>query len=503
MLFNSYEFLFLFLPFTAAGFFVVSRLSNTAGAAWLGMASLVFYAWWDLPNVAILVASIIFNFLVGSRLARHYGDWPIRRIHLLLGLGVAGDLALLAYFKYLGFLVESFATITGVRADFAAVALPIGISFFTFTQIAFLVDAARGQAKEYSFVHYTLFVSFFPHLVAGPILHHREMMPQFAKAATYRPRLASLAVGAGIFVLGLAKKVLLADNIAPVADSVFLHAATTQLTIAEAWVGSLAYTLQIYFDFSGYSDMAIGLARMIGIRMPLNFNSPYKATSIIEFWRRWHMTLSRFLRDYLYIPLGGNRSGSVRRYVNLMVTMLLGGLWHGAGWAFVFWGALHGAYLVVNHFWRRMNVTLPVWPSAALTFLAVNVAWVFFRAEDMDTAVSILRSMSGLNGLDLPPRFAAGLDGVPLLRFTGLFHNQVVDPLPAMAWVAALLLVSWLAPNSQQIFGRYCLAPSGEAAAWSRWRVRPGLVTGVVAGIVLAVCLTVLHGPSPYLYFQF
>lgn len=305
----------------------------------------------------------------------------------LLGAAITANLLLLAYYKYANFFVSSLSSAAGWESINLDIILPIGISFFTFTQVAFLVDTYQGKVKEYNFAHYLLFVTYFPHLIAGPVLHHKEMMPQFADKKTYLPSADNFAIGLSIFVIGLSKKVLIADNIAPLANPVFEINAHPALV--ESWFGALAYAMQLYFDFSGYSDMAIGLSRLFGVRLPLNFNSPYKAENIIDFWRRWHMTLSRFLRDYLYIPLGGNRNGSFARFRNLFITMLLGGLWHGAGWTFVIWGGLHGIYLGINHGWHFLQEKLGLSASQSLrskivarsiTFLAVLVAWVFFRA---------------------------------------------------------------------------------------------------------------------------
>ena len=326
-------------------------------------------------------------------------------------MAIAVNLFFLIYFKYANFFVDNLNHLTGSALSLATVVLPLGISFFTFTQIAFLADTWQGKVKEFNFVHYALFVTYFPHLIAGPVLHHAEMMPQFAKRNVCHVNWDNMAVGLSIFVLGLAKKVLLADAVADFSTPVFdAVKAGGQPMLFESWVGALAYTLQLYLDFSAYSDMAIGLSLMFNVRLPLNFNSPYKATCIIDFWRRWHMTLSRFLRDYLYIPLGGSRLGTKRRYVNLMLTMLLGGLWHGAGWTFVIWGALHGFYLLVNHAWRALKQhfgwshggRLATLAAGALTFLAVVVGWVFFRADSFSSAVTMLQGMVGVNGVSLP-----------------------------------------------------------------------------------------------------
>lgn len=389
MLFNSYEFIFVFLPLTLFVFFQISRTGyHQLAIAVLIVASLFFYAWWQVSCLVLLLVSIFFNYLLGIALSRHD-----KKIFLskqgLLTFGIVVNLGLLGYFKYANFLVFTTNNLLSTSFSLQPIVLPLAISFFTFNQIAFLVDAYRGEAKEYDFFKFSLFITFFPHLIAGPIVHHKEMIPQFDEKSVYQFKPENLAVGITIFFIGLFKKVVFADSIAVYATSVFDAAQTVHLTCFEAWSGALAYSLQLYFDFSGYSDMAIGAAWMFGIKFPLNFDSPYKAVNIIDFWRRWHITLSRFLRDYLYVPLGGNRKGKLRRYLNLMITMLLGGLWHGAGWTYVVWGGLHGIYLVVNHQWHSFRQELghdlskSHWWSRGLgcliTFLAVIVAWVFLE----------------------------------------------------------------------------------------------------------------------------
>src|ERR1700733_6779092 len=384
MLFNSYPFIFLFLPIALIGYFALGRFSNLAPVIWLSLASLAFYAVSNWQFVALLLASIAFNYFIG---------WLLITVRLRSGLrfavltiGVAGDLVVLGYFKYAGFLAANLNAMfsTGLSVN---VLLPVGISFYTFTQIAFLVDAYRGKVARYALPHYALFVTYFPHLIAGPILHHKDMIPQFERAESKRPDPHLILCGLIIFAIGLFKKTCLADGIQPLVAPAF---GANYPSFDQAWIGALAYTFQLYFDFSGYSDMAIGISLMFGIFLPLNFNSPYKATSIIDFWRRWHMTLSQFLRDYLYIPLGGNRHGRVLRYVNLGITMVLGGLWHGAAWTFVIWGALHGVYLCGIHAWTHFGpkpsprfARLADIAGVILTFSAVVIAWVFFRAPDM------------------------------------------------------------------------------------------------------------------------
>src|SRR6202171_2082207 len=395
MLFNSYLFIFLFLPLALIGYFALGRLGHLAPVIWLALASLVFYSVSNGQFVLLLLASVAFNYclallLISGRLR------PLPRFAVPT-IGVAGDLLVLGYFKYAGFLAANLNAI--LSAGFTVnILLPVGISFYTFTQIAFLVDAYRGNVARYALPHYALFVTYFPHLIAGPILHHKDMIPQFERAAAKRPDPHLILCGLIIFAIDLFKKTCLADGIQPLVTLAFGPNAPS---FDQAWIGALAYTFQLYFDFSGYSDMAIGISLMFGIFLPLNFNSPYRSQNIIDFWRRWHMTLSQFLRDYLYIPLGGNRRGPTLRYVNLLITMLLGGLWHGAAWTFVIWGVLHGLYLCINHAWNNFGPTIPArlakpatLAAFVLTFLSVVVAWVFFRADSLPSALSILSKLA-------------------------------------------------------------------------------------------------------------
>ena len=513
MLFNSYAFLLGFLPVALIGYFLLARVRITLAAGWLALASLFFYGYWDFRYVLLLLGSILFNFTIGGRINRAAGSRAGGR---LLAIGVIGNLALLGYFKYADFFLGSLAAVTGGHIAALGIVLPLGISFFTFTQIAYLADARIGKAKEYSFTNYALFVTYFPHLIAGPILHHREMMPQFADPETYRVRASNFAVGSAIFVIGLAKKVLIADNLSRYANDLF--AAPADPSFFVAWAGVLAYTFQLYFDFSGYSDMAIGLSRMFGVKLPLNFNSPYKAASIADFWRRWHMTLSRFLRDYLYIPLGGNRRGPIRRYVNLLVTMLLGGLWHGASWTYVAWGGLHGIYLVVNHGWEALRERLGfrnpglAWKlgAAFLTFAAVVYAWVFFRAASFHDAIAIAGGMTGRNGFAIPQTLLASLGPVGAL----LSHLGVSTYLgggqrfvEAYTWTIAAALIAFVAPNTQQIARAFEPALNFREADCSAiivpvdWRPTAAWATSI--GVLGAACLLALSKPTEFLYFQF
>jgi alginate O-acetyltransferase complex protein AlgI len=478
MLFNSYAFIFLFLPLVLAGYFWLGRRSNLAPVIWLALASLVFYSVSNWQFVALLLASIAFNYLIGHLLIAAKLA-PAARF-VALSVGVAGDLVVLGIFKYAGFFAANlnalFATHFVVN-----ILLPVGISFYTFTQIAFLVDAYRGYVARYALPHYALFVTYFPHLIAGPILHHKDMIPQFEREEAKHPQAHLILCGLIIFAIGLFKKACLADGIQPLVSQAF---GPNTPTFDQAWIGALAYTFQLYFDFSGYSDMAIGMSLMFGIFLPLNFNSPYKAMSIVDFWRRWHMTLSQFLRDYLYIPLGGNRHGSLLRYTNLMITMLLGGLWHGAAWTFVVWGALHGVYLCVNHAWSNFGPKVaPRFEKATnlaafiLTFFSVVVAWVFFRADSMASALSVLSKMAD------PSNVAFGRAEMAYAVF-----------------IAIYVAIAWFAPNTQEIMGYdHKNRKVGENLQGAR--LRPLYLYAAAA--VFAFGILGIQQHSEFIYFRF
>jgi D-alanyl-lipoteichoic acid acyltransferase DltB (MBOAT superfamily) len=522
VLFNSYEFIFGYVPVTLAVFFWLGGMNVRLAAAWLTAASLFFYGWWNPAYVGLLLGSICFNYVFGTWIARSVerGDAVAAKRYLVAAL--IGDLGLLGYYKYANFFLESVNAVAGTQWGAGEIILPLGISFFTFTQIAFLVDAYQGKVREYNFVHYGLFVTYFPHLIAGPVLHHAEMMPQFGRRRTYRVDWHNLSAGLTIFFIGLFKKTFVADQMATYASPVFAAPGEgVTLTAVDAWFGALAYALQLYFDFSGYSDMAVGLSKMIGVRLPLNFHSPYKAVNIIEFWRRWHMTLSRFLRDYLYVPLGGNRKGKARRYVNLLVTMLLGGLWHGAGWTFVIWGGLHGVYLVVNHAWRalrerlgqdlRRSTFLGRLAAGALTFLAVTVAWVFFRAEDLATALDILWAMAGGNGVVLPYSWERklGAAGAWLAAQGVEFRNTATfSGGGQLNWTLIVLAVAWLAPNTQQIMRRarpalYIGVHSVDYPGRRWWHWRANAAWALATVVIGTLAILAISGVSEFIYFQF
>jgi D-alanyl-lipoteichoic acid acyltransferase DltB (MBOAT superfamily) len=477
MLFHSYEFVLLFLPLTLIGFHLLAGVGGRAQIAFLIGASIVFYAVWRLQDVWVLLSLMFVTYVVARGLERY----PSRT---LLALGIAINLGTLAYFKYIGFFGEVAGSIAGSGPIFAAVVLPLGISFFVFQKIAYLVDTYRGRTLPHGFLDYALFVSFFPQLIAGPIVHQSEMLRQFRNRPGLGLQPENLAVGLTLFTFGLFKKIVLADHFAAYADPGFEAAAQGPIDATLAWTATLAYTFQLYFDFSAYTDMAIGLGKMFGIRLPINFNSPYKARSITEFWNRWHITLSRFLRDYLYIPLGGNRFGHTRRYANLLITMLLGGLWHGASWTFVAWGALHGTYLCINHAWRRYGFPLPGFVAWLVTFLVVTVAWVLFRAPDFATAGRVLSAMAN-----------------PL--------TATVSNVAALAWIVAGLIITMQFPNTQQMGA--LVRPALGALELPRgvhtlllWR--PTVAWGLVSGCLLVWALASSWStsePPPFLYFNF
>ncbi|PXA56702.1 MBOAT family O-acyltransferase [Pseudomonas aeruginosa] len=427
MIFSSAAFILVYLPIVFFVYFALNKFRLIpVGKIWLVSASIFFYGYWSVDYIPLLIASILFNFTVGCLISPSSSIVSIRSYRKpILALSIATNLALLGYFKYANFFIENLNAATGTALNLHEIVLPLGISFYTFTQIAFLVDSYRGEAKEYDLINYALFVTFFPHLIAGPILHHKEMMGQFRSRWTWAIRYRNIFTGMLIFSIGLFKKVIIADTFAVWADAGFSSGANHDFF--SSWATSLSYTFQLYFDFSGYCDMAIGAALLFNIWLPINFNSPYKALDIQDFWRRWHMTLSRYLRDYLYIPLGGNRCSSSRVYFNLMATFVLGGLWHGASWMFVIWGALHGGALVIHRFWKNLGMSMPAPLAWIVTFLFVNVAWVFFRATSMQDAMTILGGMVDIGSIS-----TATLSDVPTsdLAWAGVISDRLLQFLP-------------------------------------------------------------------------
>jgi len=393
VLFNSYVYLLLFLPISVFGFYFLGKhTKKSVSYFWLVGCSLFFYGFWNPIYLILFLFSLVFNFSVGKAISEKKESTKSIMI-----FGVVINLALLAYFKYFNFFIDNVNALFETSIHFEKIVLPLAISFFTFQQIAYLVDAYEGKAKDYSPSHYFLFITFFPQLIAGPIVHHKQLMPQFEKDDLHLVNQSNITLGLIVFALGLAKKVILADTFAIWANEGFKN--VENLTLLSAWFTSLSYTFQLYFDFSGYSEMALGSALLFNIRLPLNFTSPYRALSIQEFWREWHMTLSTFLRDYLYIPLGGNRKGKIRTYVNLMATMVLGGMWHGAGWQFIIWGFLHGLGLTINRAWTKLGIKMPKLIAWLITFNFVNICWVFFRSKSLGESFLFLSKMYDVSNL--------------------------------------------------------------------------------------------------------
>ena len=521
MLFNSSEFIFYFLPLTVLVYWVLVRKQQIEWAfAVLVLASWFFYAWWNPPYLVLLIASIVFNYFVGRSIAYNASIRNSASSKRLLCFGIVANLGLLGYFKYWNFFITGLGELSGNSFEIEQIILPLAISFFTFQQIAYLVDTYRQETEEHNFLHYCLFVSFFPQLIAGPIVHHRNMLPQFRRISSRDDWPRNIVVGSTIFCLGLVKKVVIADSISPYSQLLFdSRSLEGSVTFIEAWAGALSFSFQIYFDFSGYSDMAVGLARMFGILLPINFLSPYKSRSIVEFWRTWHISLSTFLRDYLYIFLGGNRRGTLRRHINLMSTMLLGGLWHGAGFVFIVWGGVHGFYLIVNHIWRVVvrdrfaESRVFGFLSTVLTYLCVVCAWVFFRSDSMSDASAILSSMFDIGNLVLPVHYFSYLERFGLfdlyVSIGGSFgalsyfggHFQVL-------WLLSLSLVVWLAPNVNQWVENYEERDAKLTSNWvlEKYKFLKWSPTFTWAGL-MAICtftvLSFLSTPSEFLYFQF
>lgn len=449
MLFNSYVFIFAFLPFTFVVYFYLNHKRLTeAGKGFLVFSSLFFYSWWNIAYLPIILSSMLFNYILGNTLAKErFQNKNNFSKKTILGFGITANLALLGYFKYSDFFIENFNAIFNTHASLFHLALPLAISFFTFQQISYLVDSYRKETQEYDFLNYALFVTFFPQLIAGPIVHHKEMMPQFAQTRNKILNYRNISLGIFIFSMGLFKKVIIADTFAIWATTGFDVA--TSLNLFEAWATSLSYTFQLYFDFSGYTDMAIGLALLFNIKLPINFNSPYQAKNIQEFWRRWHITLSRFLRDYIYIPLGGNRQGTVRTYGNLMVTFIIGGLWHGAGWTFVFWGFLHGLALVIHRAWSQLGFTMWLWMAWFITFNFINLSWVFFRAKSWDDALKVVHSMFSLDNVVLPKFLESKL--IILKNFGvdfGFFTRNLNAQMDIILWLILGFILTLFMQNS-------------------------------------------------------
>ncbi|WP_432797298.1 MBOAT family O-acyltransferase [Poriferisphaera sp. WC338] len=488
MIFSSYSFVLLFLPVVLIGFAITSRLPyRRAPFIFLVIASLIYCGYWRFADLLPLAASIIINFTLGRFISST--QKPLHK-NLLLALGITFNLGLLIYFKYASLLTETTNTLLGITWTVPAIVLPIAISFYTFQQIAYLFDAKNNLTHEYHFIDYCLFVTFFPQLIAGPIVHHADMLPQFQNRKL-QLNAPDFTVGISLFIFGLSKKVLIADEFSLMAAKAFTPESST-LTFVAAWLGATAYAIQIYFDFSGYSDMALGIARFFGIKLPLNFNSPYRATNIIEFWRRWHITLSTFLRDYLYFPLGGNRKGHARRYLNLFITMLLGGLWHGAAWVFMLWGGLHGLYLCINHafhklFPNRPTSALPyIIAARSITLLAVILAWVLFRADSLSQASDFFTAMFGLNGFALAHPFKS---------------SRIILLILMIALVTIMPNIQTMMRQYRPHHGRKLKWDGIPALATWKWRPEPFWV--IILVVLFTASILQMSRAGEFIYYRF
>jgi D-alanyl-lipoteichoic acid acyltransferase DltB (MBOAT superfamily) len=465
-------------------FYLNKKRLTTLAKAFLVLSSLFFYAWWNVNYLPLILVSMLVNYSLGRELASHDDTKRSYSATLLLWIGIVFNLGLLAYFKYMDFFIQNLNRVIHSDISLWHMALPLAISFYTFQQIAYLVDSYRKETKEYDFLNYAVFVTFFPQLIAGPIVHHAEMMPQFDIARNKIKNYYHIALGLFIFSMGLFKKVVIADTFAIWATQGFDVA--QHLNMLEAWITSLSYTFQLYFDFSGYTDMAIGIALLFNIKLPMNFFSPYKATSIQAFWRRWHITLSRFLKEYLYIPLGGNRKGEIRTYTNLFTTFLLGGIWHGAGWTFVIWGALHGFALVIHRAWQKVGFKMPSILGWFITFNFINIAWVFFRALNFESAIKVLKAMF-LGDIKLP---ALWVEYIPSLKELGfqvghwskLYGQEVYLGL----WFIAVFIVVLALPNSMQLKKKF----------------KPNFFFMMLT-ILFSMTIFMLYRKSEFIYFNF
>ncbi|MEP5765003.1 MAG: MBOAT family protein [Halieaceae bacterium] len=477
MLFISHIYICLFLPLCLLVFHLLVRHNRpTLSVAWLVSASLFFYGWWNPQYLVLILTSVFFNYGMGELMSRYQ---PRRRKDLLL-IAILGNVGLLGYFKYANFLVLASNQVLGTSYHLETIILPLAISFFTLQQIAYVVDAYRGDAKHYNFLRYSLFVTFFPQLIAGPIVHHRKLVPQFAPDKLQPVNADNLALGLSIFFAGMFKKVAIADQLIPWVAAVYDAPGAAIGISLDSWIATYAYTFQLYFDFSGYSDMAIGAAMMFNIKLPINFNSPYKAANIREIWRHWHITLSDFVMRYVYAPLGANKLGPVRGYRNLFIAFLVTGIWHGAGWTFVIFGCLHGLAVMLHQGWKDLGLRMPRWLGIALTFNFWALALVIFRAPNMEHALLIYQRMFSLDVFATP----------------GYEHTL------RLGWLCLILAAVWLAPNTSQIFR---IKPARDLKPRWQWQpsARWGLLMGAIAVVMIFRPIASLTVDQAFIYFQF
>ncbi|HDQ04105.1 MAG TPA: MBOAT family protein [Deltaproteobacteria bacterium] len=489
MLVNSYSFILVFLPLVAAAYFFINKyFPQKWSRLFLIIASLIFMSLWNPYFAVVLIGSVLFNFIAGSALSAAFND-PGRRKRIIFIVAIAFNILLLGFFKYTNFFLGSISSVFSVEISPLNLILPIGISFYTFMQIAWLTDIYRHGGYRYDFISYCLYVTFFPYVISGPIAYHKEIIPQFAQEKTGRFNADNVCRGIFIFAIGLFKKTVIADTLAIVANSGYDVAST--LTFMEAWLTSLSFTMQIYFDFSGYTDMAIGAALIFNIVLPINFNSPYKALNIADFWKRWHLTLTRFLRDYLYIPLGGNRKGELRTGINIMLTFLIVGLWHGAAWSFVFWGFLNGALSIIYRYWRRLGITMNKALAWFLFFNWFNVSAVFFRAHNWEDAFKVLKGMVGLNGIYISPSLADSAFWQKLTVIGIQFGSWRENLLPTdnIVYFLCVLLIPFVlfTKNSNELLDKYS----------------PGWKNALAVALMMAIGLLLLNRSGVFLYFNF
>ncbi|HEY5714772.1 MAG TPA: MBOAT family protein [Candidatus Gracilibacteria bacterium] len=495
MLFNSFPYLFLFFPIVLAGFYILGYVfpDKNWHKVWIAIASLYFYAYWEISYLWLISASILCNYGLSLQFPKPKKRPKKKEVsyrRLLLGVGMVFNLGLLGYYKYADFFLGTVNTLAKTHFEPLNIILPLAISFFTFQQIAYLVDCAKGEVADRSFLNYLVFVTFFPQLIAGPIVHHKEMMPQFASKVLHHINYQNFALGLSIFALGIFKKVIIADSFAIWANEGFAQAAA--LGTMEAWRTSLSYTMQLYFDFSGYTDMAIGSALFFNIKLPFNFNQPYLALSIQDFWARWHITLSRFLKDYIYIPLGGSRGGEWKTYRNIFLVFFVSGLWHGAGWTFVFWGVMHGLAMWIHRAWKSVGGELPKPLAWFITFNFVNIGWVFFRATSFEQALQVLRAMFGL--ATAPPSGALFTwpesIGAWMPILTQPFdHSWIFYGLPfLLGSLVVALPILWGSTSDAEKFMK---------------RFKPSPLFALVTISMLVAALMSMHKASEFLYFNF
>ena len=515
MLFNSYIFILIFLPIVLIGFFLISKIHKRLAIVWLLIFSLIFYSWWSISFTGVLLISAFSNYILGYLIS----NTKKTTRKLIFYFSIIFNLSYLGYFKYINFLLSTFSLAFDQKIIELDIILPLGISFFTFTQLAFLCDVYSNKTKEHQLDKYLLFVTYFPHLIAGPIIHHLKVVPQFFLKSFYTFNIENFKKGLAFFIIGLSKKIIIADNLAIYSDSVFDAASIgIQPDFIESWVGVMAFTFQLYFDFSGYCDMAIGLSLMLNVKLPINFNSPYKSVDIINFWRKWHITLSTFLKNYLYIPLGGNKFGLFNRYKNLLITMLLGGLWHGANLTFIIWGGLHGFFLIINHLWKYLTDTKlsklkinKFYKSFMIlfTFFCVSFSWIFFRSENLESSMLIVKGCLGYAGVSLPSRleFLKIILDFNFVNFYGVFINipglaSAGGIIPFIYKILFCFLIVWFIPNTQQLF-KYkenFLEKDEKLFLNSNFQ---NIVFGILLGILFCISFGNIEKISPFLYYQF